>query len=449
MPLTNLHKTRKNLLAKVDVLGSFDFYTTIVSLESCENKDIQNILNGRDEYKRSIHNRERLSFSTYQSFSKVYPVATHEYTHFIDCTSTLWGMRYLEAMSNAYTADDRRFGGTESGFHHAKKFSDLIRFTRLPDYYTFRTSATDFSRPWKYQESIGNRFDNQGYISDKPILFITFTNAIDQKMVRAPISTLSVLECSAMAQEVQGKMSLIMMLGDERAVELTRYQEEMRQYLYNPDLTEYSVCAQLLAVKMQQPDIVEVFRACALICRLVLNTPTSVYEIIALNYDFTMLWGHHPQAIEFANKVKLGLKIHEPGILFYLLCQFIPHSTTFCDIEKTIINAYNKLGIPLTDLESIAKNDAASHAKTLSGSKVFHIRELSLSGHENFARIKWGRSAIQFHELNIPPVLLGDYTKADLMSGNSNRLQTYNIDALYDELVEGQLWVDRFTEACE
>ncbi|EIV8498709.1 hypothetical protein ACSTK1_11035 [Vibrio parahaemolyticus] len=449
MPLKNLHKTRKDILAKVDVLGSFDFYTTIVSLESCENKDVKNILDGRDEYKRSVQNRENLSLRTYQSFSKVYPVATHEYTHFLDCTSTLWGMRYLESMSNAYTADDRRFGGSESDFHHAKKFSDLIRFTRLPNYYTFRTPASDFSRPWKYKESIGNRFDNKGHISDKPILFITFTNAIGQKMVRAPISTLSVLECSAMAQEVQGKMSLIMMLGDERTVELTHYQDEMRKYLYNPDLTEYSVCAQLLAVKMQQPDIIEVFRACAILCRFVLNTPTSVYENIANNFDFEKLWGTHPKAIEFANKVKQGLKIHEPGFLFYLLCQFIPYSTNYSDIEDTINKAYITLGTPMTDLVTYAKRDAALHAITLSASKIFQIRELSLSGYENFERIQWDKSSIQFHELNIPPALLGDLTKADLMSGDSNRLRTYDIDSLYDELVQGQFWVDRFTEACE
>ena len=72
-----------NCLAAVDTLGRMDFATTIVSLDGFSIQDLDLSLP-----------RGREAFS----------VAIHEYTHFLDYTSTLWGLRGLKLMNDAYIA---------------------------------------------------------------------------------------------------------------------------------------------------------------------------------------------------------------------------------------------------------------------------------------------------------------------------------------------------------
>lgn len=84
-----------NCLNDVDILGSFDFNNAIVSLDSLNRHDIdrvQHLFGGR------ILNTEESSALTVDQYliaAKVFPLAIHEYTHFLDATSTLWGFRHL------------------------------------------------------------------------------------------------------------------------------------------------------------------------------------------------------------------------------------------------------------------------------------------------------------------------------------------------------------------
>lgn len=94
-------RTRLNVLAKCDVMASYDFFTTIVSFDSLSSEDFEKIIKNRESVQECYLKKEPLKFEAYEALSKTQSLIAHEYTHFYDCTSTVWGARYLDMMSNA------------------------------------------------------------------------------------------------------------------------------------------------------------------------------------------------------------------------------------------------------------------------------------------------------------------------------------------------------------
>ncbi|WP_186370179.1 hypothetical protein, partial [Yersinia bercovieri] len=80
--------------------------------------------------------------------------------------------------------------------------------------------------------------------------------------------------------------------------------------------------------------------------------------------------------------------------------------------------------------------------------RIPYIVTVADAGIENYNMIESDNPSIDFHKMNIPPVILSCNTVVDVMSGDDNKLKGYDIDSLYYDLVKGQLWVERFTEAC-
>lgn len=125
-------KSYKRLLES-DTLGSFDFFTSTVCLDSIDSKDF-------DTFKKAVASSE------YTGLNKVIPLAVHEYTHFIDSTSTLWGLKHLLKMSEAYESNNVK-GGREEEFYKAKQFLEHVRSLRLPEYYTLTAPGIEPTRP--------------------------------------------------------------------------------------------------------------------------------------------------------------------------------------------------------------------------------------------------------------------------------------------------------------
>ncbi|WP_425640780.1 hypothetical protein ACPUEK_11050 [Marinomonas gallaica] len=440
---------RHNILSQCDVAGSYDFYTTIISLDSLSSSDFDGADLLRDDLLNHIDSGAAINYSSYESIRKYMPIAYHEYTHFVDCTSTLWGMKYLYMMNKGYTADDRRFGGVESDFHHTKSFYDLIRFSKLPNYYTYKTGASDIRRPWLYQESIGNRFTPDGKVSDYPIIFTRFINQSGKIIVRSPISTISILECSAMAQEINYTIGLIKSLDSgEQIVEISQYTKELLDYIYSQDLTEYSVCAHLLSNKFKQKDILVTYKACSAICRYVLNTPKSAYDKFSSLDVLQRIFG--AGASDWNQKIQKGLQYYEPGVLFYILCYLLPDNSldSLENLEPGIISAYARAGISYDELIKDSEDEIIGYLNEIRSSEIRYLRELSDAGYENYKKIKWNSSLLNFNELNTPAALLNDSSQIDFFPKSNDMLINIDLEAIYDELIEGQLWTERFVEAC-
>lgn len=445
------NKTKKwNHFSQVDALGSFDFFTSIISLDALVTDDLlksKEVFLGAD--RKLILSPGHLTTDQYHRLSKVLPLAIHEYTHFVDTTSTLWGLRHLHLMNEAYSSQVE-LGGDEQNFFKAKQFYEHVRGIRLPNYYTVVNDKYQNKRPWRSAITLGKVFSGDGKISNRSILFSRFSNADGDLIVRSPISIVSLLEASAMAQEVHLHTTLIS--GTERHFRLTElrlYSERIADYLYDHKITEYSVCVHVVANKLGCSDIQTAFRVCGAVTRIVLNFPKAAFQRIAEDCPISRIVDA-PDEHEFVKAIVDGVKSEDRGVLYYLLVMALPKG---CDenpdaIEKGIHTALVALG---TDYETL-KREAVAEAKEISeaaiASQIGSLSALTKAGFENFQRIEQHQQVLPFRELNLPPVLLGDSSQINLFATPKNTLSKFDLDVCLKELFEGQLWVERFSEAC-
>jgi hypothetical protein len=442
-------RSKHNVLSQCDTLGSFDFFSSIVSLDSLNEKNFENLGSVQKHLRESLKSNGNLTLDSCNILRRFLPLAQHEYTHFIDSTSTVWGIKYLNLMAKAYESDNRRFNVKEDVFFQAKQFSDFLRFIKLPSYFTDKSTITNVSRPWTYRESIGNRFNSFGKVSLHPVLFTQFGNNKGEQIVRSPVSTLSILECSAMSQEVACNIDLIMGLEQGvRGVDIRLYTQELLDYIYNKDLTEYSVCAHLLANFQKNSDIALTFRSCGIICRYVLNTPSVVYKNLAENADLLSVFGSGCE--EWVSKIKQGLELCEPGFLYYLICKLLPTNSleSITSLTRGLNEAYKLLGIEVNNLRTEAKSEFKILLAQINKSQLRNIIKISNSGYKNFEMINWDKASLPFDTLDLPPALLGDSSPIQIFPGVEKGLRTLDLEQLFEDMIEGQSWVERFSEAC-
>lgn len=440
-------KTKRfNILNGADIAGSFDFFTTIVSLESLTKDDFQEVTSLLSQ--ATPTHFPNITPDQYRSISRLLPLATHEFTHFVDGTSTLWGLNHLKKMNHAYLCDDRR-QSNEYKFFAAKEFLDHVRSIRLPEYYTYSTNATN-TRPWQADISIGKLFGSNGQPTDRSILFQRFSNFEGKLLVRSPISEISILEASAMAQELQVSLFLVRRLtGDFGIVETKDFSVKMLDYLYNIKLTEYSVCVHLIANKIGTPDGVVAFAVCAILTRLVLNFPPQAYEMLLATPDLMDrigLPGDHP----FSEAVLNGLSHKDMGAVFFLFSRCLPRQPEMLpsDASKAVEEASSRLGINLDDIHNISEQDASKINSELASSDIPTIRLLGQIGVENKKILSRKNERIDFHSLNLPKVLLGDSTQINIFGNPNSSLASVDLDEIFEPLFAGQRWVERFSEAC-
>lgn len=426
-----------NRILEMDTLGSFDFFNCMICLDSVDNSRFE-------EYKTAL-----VSNNNYPVLLKIMPLAVHEITHFIDCTSTVWGMNYLMKMNEAYCSNNTT-DGAEYEFYKAKSFLEYIRSLRLPKYYTEIYKSKSPDRPWSSSITMGKQFDLNGKIADKPVIFSKFYNAQGDILVRSPISTISILEASAMSNEMATKLSLIATLNpDDKLIENRIYQREALDYIYNKNITEYSVCVHIVANHLNCNDIFVAFQVCSTITRLVLNFPTSLFDKVSTFPNIHEILGI-PEACEFDIRMRTGIKNKNIGILYYLICTALPKDT---DENPTKMNigietALKKIGLSLYLVQDEASKEIEGIVDKLNNSKLESIKILSKSGLNNFKKIPLTSAKINPSELSIPNIYLSDSTEVSIFENENSLLKNISINDIFNELNSGYEWVMRFSEAC-
>ncbi len=428
-------KANKRLL-EMDTLGSFDFFTCIVCLDSIDSsrfEEFQNALISKD----------------YSVLSKIVPLAVHEFTHFIDSTSTVWGMNYLRKMNEAYCSNNVEVGA-ENEFYKAKSFLEYVRSLRLPDYYTLVDSSKSSVRPWQSRITIGKQFCLDGKLSEKPILFSHFLNAQGVLLARSPVSVISILEASAMSNEIAARVTLINELDEnDKLVENGIYQREALNYIYNQNITEYSVCVHIIANHLQCEDIFVAFQVCSIITRIVLNLPKSLLNRIEESSQIHEILDI-PEEYEFENRMRVGIKNQNLGILFFLICKALPKGTADSPEKMTdgVEMALSKICLSLDLIEKEANKEIEEIANELNDSNLKAIKLLSKSGADNFKKIPLTSTILNLSKLSLPTVYLGDGEEVSIFNNEKSLLKGASIEEIFDELTEGQEWVERFSEAC-
>lgn len=383
-------KNRINILKNIDLLGQFDFQNLIITLDSLSSKDIEFMLEN----------------SSFEISKKILPLVHHEYTHFLDTTSTLWGLNHLLLMQNAYSIDYRQHG-EERNFYHGKIFFDYLKRIKLPDYYNQIGKGDNHNTEWKKINSIGILFSQNGRTSTTPIVFTNFISANGDFIARSPFSDLSLLECRATYQETAALLKIISTEdADFQIIEKQRLKNQLQSNLYNKYLTEYSVCTHLVAEKTTDDDILFSLTTANPIARFCLNAPTSVFNKIIQNKSaYKFLQGN----TETKRRFELGLRNKNRGILYYLIIETMPTLTNKNpdSVIDTLKNTLSKLGVS-KDWQHESKTEANNLRKKILAGKIPLIREIANAGYINLDETINIDKEINFQSLHLPPCYLND-----------------------------------------
>jgi hypothetical protein len=253
-----------------------------------------------------------------------------------------------------------------------------------------------------------------------------------------------------MAQETISGMSLVKLSEpDFRLVEQREFAKRHLDFIYSRDLTEYSVCVHLLANRLACTDAGMAFSMCARLTRVALNFPISLFEKLAAECPVSDILDI-PKDHEFAQAFKDGLRAHDMGVIYYLLCNALPINVIESEakFKEGLNHAIRSLGIEIDELIGEAKAESEELIGLLRTSPIENIVTLSSAGFENFKRINYLQEHLDFAELNLPPALLGDDTVISIFNKQVNKLAKFDVEACFFELDDGMSWVNRFSEAC-
>jgi hypothetical protein len=352
-------------------------------------------------------------------------------------------------MKEAYIQNTKKFKSNETEFYKSKRFYNKVRTFRLPNYYTEITTNENI-RPWKYKETCGNRFSSDGTVSDNPIFFVHFNNSNDELLVRSPLSMISILESSAMAQELMINLDLIASLPDGvKNVQAKLFDKEIMKFVYNHELTEYSVCCHLISNDQGYAGLKNSLKACALINRLILNFPSVYFDELSERSDLGAVLKIYNE--EYIDRIKNALKYKEHGVLFFIISKLLPENSleSVPKINKGIEKALNKLGYSLDCIRAESEKEVVAIHKTIMTHSQDVINVIAASGLRNYQSIEWDVCRIPFEKLELPPACLGDLSEVVLLSHNTeNELSQLDLDDVLEELHQGTIWVKKINEAC-
>lgn len=423
-------KSKVNILRNIDLLGHFDFQNLILTLDYYSSQEIEQILKTGDFHQKA----ELLS------------LVTHEYTHFIDCTSTLWGLNHINLMQNAYSVDYTTHG-QERNFYHAKLFFDYLKRIKLPDYYNQVGDIDAEENNWKKQHSIGLIFAINGHLSENPVIFTNFHDKDNNLIARSPFSDLSLLECSATYQETKIKLHLLEDQDiDFATVEKARIKKELEKTFFNKHLTEYSVCTHLVLEKLAKKDIFFALEVASNIARFCLNASNATFEDIRRSRSFNYLLGYDAASLKRFNK---ALSNRNRGVLFFLFTQVM--NIIIDNNHKTFEEIFNrtltKLGISNSHQEH-SMAEANNHIKNINSGRIGLLKAVANNGYINLTKTIGRFSNLDFQTMHLPPCYLNDAQQFNPFFSEKNNLCNLDCDYFFDELNPCESSMYRFVEGC-
>lgn len=219
-----------------------------------------------------------------------YSVLVHEYQHWSDSVSTLWGQQKLLKI---FTAFDDIFDGDEHNLYSLRILYNDFKKDKFHTYYTqsFNHIQGGENNRWKYSFSTGIRFDINGNVDGtKSIFFVRFRSEYDIDISRVPLTVASLLETTATNSEIATKLYYITQLkGDEQVVAFNIFSKELVSRLYNPKLTLYSVAVHTAANLLKIEDPVLAYKISSSIASLSLNLPYEIAKTIKIPEEYKQL----------------------------------------------------------------------------------------------------------------------------------------------------------------
>jgi|GEM_PF-6661209 len=433
-----------------ETLGSYNFFTQIVEFTSLSEVDLDKLVELYREHKES-GNTIQFSDELYSLVVRVHPILAHEYTHFIDATSTVWGLRLLRDIYFAYNIQ-----ANESQYFHAKHAADQVKKIKMPSYYSTSEESVSVDVPWRYQITCGSIFDQNGHPSKRQIPFLRFLNSSNEPFARCPISLLSMLEASATYQELNSFSAALRLLPeDKKLVENALLEERFLKRLYNRNFTEYSVCTHFVANWHAIKDAAPAYHLTAAFVRLSLNIATSDISKFSISKEVSSIIfpGQFPQRNEVEEKFNASLKEGDRAVLFTVLVRVMkaifPLNKSFKEAYRDVLaSALQHFDLELSDIESNSRSEYLKLHEEFRGLKLVP-EALSNAIFHNFNTFDEIYSPdIKFPQMQLPPAFYADLKQRPSFLGQSKNFGTFNLEDHADALYPHVMWMTDFSDAC-
>lgn len=284
-------------------LASYNYIDQLVLFDSVELREI--VAAGQAT---SLAERWQIHF-------KLWVCAFHEYRHWLDMTSSVFGLSWLGELFDVLEAHTGKQQVQPEQVDKCQHLSRRMAGIHLPDYYSTIDNA--IGPPWKCQPTVGFAFIATGESNpNHPLWFVRFTTPEGVPISRQPISLSSLLEVRAVASEMVAGYGLLHNFPDKdfRAIEQNHFTQSILGRLYDPELTVYSAAAHWYANHRGITDAGEAYRASALLAWFCLDAPTVWIEGLTTSSEFKKVQGE-----QMAARMNISLQRRDRGALFFML----------------------------------------------------------------------------------------------------------------------------------
>ncbi len=314
-----------------------------------------------NEFRQAIEDRN------FAAIREDLEVIFHEITHWADTIGTLWGQRHLRYVFSAYEVVLNNY--PEQTYERVVALHDAERRLRYPDYYRFvhntPTRAT-VETPWRIAWTVGHEFDAYGRINRQhPIIFVRLSDhGTGEEAIRQPLTVGSLLETSAMWSEMRTGLEAFALLDPiQAAIDKRLHSEKMKEYLYNPNVTEYTAPAHMLSVLCQIGEVYSTYEHAAMLIQIALNLPQK--------YVCKLSVSGAPPSVLTALRNR-----GEPGFIFAALCEAAPKSSPDADVSEWVENVLTACGLPCREkILGEAKAELSNVYNAMKKKKTFPLVE--------------------------------------------------------------------------
>ncbi|MEH2285736.1 MAG: hypothetical protein V7K90_31215 [Nostoc sp.] len=286
--------------------GSFDFYSNIIEIERYDSR-YKDILEG---VLRS--SPESLTESWHTDALSLY---FHEVTHFLDLTTTGWGLEYILRKHLVL----KKIGMNKAVEKSLKVFmlntSEIQMHSDLIKCYEDRNFLDcSLNHDLKYSEKYGVLIEIYFFYGQSHIATV-------------PLSMLSVLEANAYASEILCKLRFLEGHADENVeVSLRLLESEVNSYLNNKAFSEYSLLLILCKIHFEYLTLKEMLIFFQLLVFRVLNMQIMNLSFMSAFLKRTFKNNHYGRAI--CKDMQRGMSRHIVVFkLILLVHQFINESS--------------------------------------------------------------------------------------------------------------------------
>jgi len=371
--------------------GSFNFFDQGIVLELTTEKEINRIArDGRPD-------------EQFKLIQDVHVTAYHEYRHWLDMTSSIYGLSWLKQL---LLINELKAQRSDDFVLNCKQAAMKATAIRLPHYYS-RHDSLDNGRPWQALPTVGRAFNLDDKPSEQfPIWFVTFFNSKGDSLVRQPLSMASLLESRAVFAEIEA----FSIYAGSRVIPPMHLQtaevlfnRNLFGRVYSPQLSVYSVAAHWLANNQVQNDVVTAYLIASHLAGFCLDAPSRWLKTLRPSAAFRTLV---PEGVELMER---SLANEDRSALFFMLA-IDKRLTRNEDFRTSIDQLLNEeWQVTLEDLKAESQTESVKILDEITAMSCGGLSKFFTSLQHNL-RMKYQgtQSMVRLPEFKLPAVILKD-----------------------------------------